>query len=329
MLSPNTNRNTFSPKFLDSSDEFNFLNVLSNADNSNFEFSDSPYNSKQIHCSYINENEISAKSRANNNISFCSINIQSLPAKFSELTQFINVLNINDSSPDILCLQELWQFPDTVSFNLPGYHPMQYKLRRNNVQGGGVGIFVKSKFKFNLLAEKSIFVDRIFESITIEVLLNPKQKIIVSSIYRPGSKHPLYNASDQFLQFFDIFSNFCDTLSANNPKLYLLGDLNLDVLKYSVCPNVTNYVDLLFSYGLLQIVTKPTRCTHHSATLIDHIITNNSDTDLESFVVTTFMSDHFPVFHIMKSCTKPPPPLLILLSEIFRNVIWLLSTHPY
>ena len=207
---------------------------------------------------------------------------------------------------------------------------MQYKLRRNNTQGGGVGIFVKTKFKFNLLAEKSIFVDRIFETITIEVFLNPKQKIIVSSIYRPGSKHPLFNASEQFSQFFDIFSNFCETLSANNSKLYLLGDLNLDVLKYSVCPNVTSYVDLLFSYGLLQIVTKPTRCTHQSATLIDHIITNNSDTDLTSLVVTTFMSDHFPVFHLMKSSDNPtPPPLLSQLSEIFRNETWLLSTHPY
>jgi len=76
---------------------------------------------------------------------------------------------------------------------------------------------------------------------------------------------------------------------------------------------------LLFSYGLLQIVTKPTRCTHHSATLIDHIITNNSDTDLESFVVTTFMSDHFPVFHIMKSCTKPPPPAYTFVRDFSKR----------
>jgi len=328
MDSLNTPPNIFSPQSLSSSEDFNFLNILSDADNSNFDFSDSPYDSKNIQCTYVNENELSSKFSNNRDVTVCSINIQSLPAKFSELCQFINVLNLNNSSPDILCLQELWQFPDSVSFVLPGYHPLIYKLRRNNVQGGGVGIYVKSHFKFNLLIENSIFVDRIFESLTIELYLNSKQKIIISSIYRPGSKHPLFNAAEQFVQFSEIFSNFCDSLTALNSKLYIMGDLNLDVLKYSTCPNVTSYVDLLFSYGLLQIITKPTRCTSHSATLIDHIITNNSETSLESYIITTFLSDHFPVFHCIKTVLKNPPPLFPIL-EIIRNVICLLSMHPY
>jgi len=253
MNSNNIHINNFSPNFLSNSDEFNFLNILSDVDNSNFDFTDSPYDSKNINCTYINENEIK-KLKLNSDFTLCSINIQSLPAKFSELCQFINILNHSNASPDILCLQELWQFPDSVSFVLPGYHPLIYKLRRNNVQGGGVGIFVKSKFKFNVLSEYSLFIDRIFESLTIEVFLNPKHKIFVSSMYRPGSKHPLLNAADQFSQFFETFSKFCDSLSATNSKLYLMGDINLDVLKYSTCPNVTSYVDLLFSMGSYKLL---------------------------------------------------------------------------
>jgi len=122
------------------------------------------------------------------------------------------------------------------------------------------------------------------------------------------------------MQFFKKFSNFCDSLSASNSKLYLMGDLNLDVLKYSSCPNVTSYVDLLFSYGLLQIITKPTR-TSYSATLIDHIITNNSDTLLESYIITTFLSNHFPVFHCIKTELKnSPPPFSYTRDYLKRNI---------
>jgi hypothetical protein len=52
-------------------------------------------------------------------------------------------------------------------------------------------------------------------------------------------------------------------------------DFNLDVLKYQSCNLSRTYIDLLFSLGLLQVITKPTRCKPNSATLIDHVCTNH------------------------------------------------------
>ena len=46
-------------------------------------------------------------------------------------------------------------------------------------------------------------------------------------------------------------------------------------LKYNIITQVTEYIDLLFSYGFLQLIMKPTRCTSHSATLIDHVVSNS------------------------------------------------------
>jgi exonuclease III len=40
-----------------------------------------------------------------------SLNIQSLPAKFNDLKTFTSLLQISKSEPDIICLQELLQFP--------------------------------------------------------------------------------------------------------------------------------------------------------------------------------------------------------------------------
>jgi len=80
---------------------------------------------------------------------------------------------------------------------------------------------------------------------------------------------------------------------------YLVGDFNIDILKYNENSRATNYIDLLFSFGLLQILTKPSRCTDNSATLIDHIVTNCNAECYKSIIFTTRISDHFPILHFL------------------------------
>ena len=76
---------------------------------------------------------------------------------------------------------------------------------------------------------------------------------------------------------------------------FLVGDFNIDVLKYNSCNYASEYIDLLFSHGFIQVVTKPTRCSHESATLIDHVITNVTKSSLNISILTSQLSDHFPV----------------------------------
>jgi hypothetical protein len=61
---------------------------------------------------------------------------------------------------------------------------------------------------------------------------------------------------------------------------------------------VQDYVDLLFSFGLLQVITRPTRCAQNSATLIDHAILNPKSSRCESAIITSKISDHFPIVYI-------------------------------
>ena len=61
------------------------------------------------------------------------------------------------------------------------------------------------------------------------------------------------------------------------------------------------FKNMLFSHGLLPIVTKPTRITSHTATLIDHIYTNSSISHITYGIATIDISDHLPVFCIPKS----------------------------
>jgi len=158
----------------------------------------------------------------------------------------------------------------------------------------GVGIFVKSNLKFKLLPEYSIFVDRIFETIFMEVILPNNSKYIIGSVYRPGSTHPTLTPLELFNEFSDLFSTLLDTLS-NLPNLLIFGDLNIDVLQFGSNVRATDFVEHIFSYGLLQLVTKPTRCNDNSATLIDHIISKVNLPFFDISIITSRISDHFPV----------------------------------
>ena len=46
------------------------------------------------------------------------------------------------------------------------------------------------------------------------------------------------------------------------------------------------------------LISKPTRITDQSATLIDNIFTNNLEKDLTSGLFYTHISDHLPLFQI-------------------------------
>ncbi len=115
---------------------------------------------------------------------------------------------------------------------------------------------MKSGLTFNLKPQLSIFVDRVFESIFIEVQPASSPKFFVGSVYRP-SNNPLLTATEQFAQFSDLFSNLCNELSSLSNNSYICGDTNLDVLQYGSNTNITDYVNLLFSYGFIQTITNP------------------------------------------------------------------------
>ena len=73
--------------------------------------------------------------------------------------------------------------------------------------------------------------------------------------------------------------------------------MNIDFFKCSSHPPIEAYLDMLYSYNLSPVVTKPTRLTYHSATLIDRIYTNNSS-KIFSGILTVDISDHLQVICI-------------------------------
>ena len=89
----------------------------------------------------------------------------------------------------------------------------------------------------------------------------------------------------------DDFISMMDKVTECNANILLLGDFNIDLFKQ---PPAWNNATTLF--GLEQLVEEATRVTKSSATLIDHIYTNNKQQVSKVKVVDSGISDHSGIF---------------------------------
>ena len=65
--------------------------------------------------------------------------------------------------------------------------------------------------------------------------------------------------------------NILSIIKIENKLNYITGDFNIDLLKKDTHAPSSAFLELLYSYGYLPLINKPTRVTNSSATIIDHI----------------------------------------------------------
>ena len=100
--------------------------------------------------------------------------------------------------------------------------------------------------------------------------------------------------------FNDRISDVMNVIQKERKLCYLLGDLNIDFLKADDHRATGELLDVLYCNNVFPLITKPTRVTSTTATLIDHIITNNFVDDMVHIqgILCTSISDHYAVFHV-------------------------------
>ena len=91
-------------------------------------------------------------------------------------------------------------------------------------------------------------------------------------------------------------SYFIEQLNTKGQEVLVLGDLNENLLKYNEAEDkqTSEYLDMLLTLGFMPIITKPTRITDHTATLIDLIYTNVPEKLIKSGLCFADISDHLP-----------------------------------
>ena len=136
------------------------------------------------------------------------------------------------------------------------------------------------------------------ESVYVEIIRPDQSNIIIGNIYRPPNSN---------IQLFNDKMNEIMTKITNEQKdCYLMGDFNIDLLKYQQHNDTNNFLDTMFSHSFLPAINRPTRITSHTATSIDNIFSNclmqNNQSD--NGILFTDISDHLPIFFLAQQQHK-------------------------
>ena len=245
---------------------------------------------------YDNESNLSIECNLNRldcNYNFCenlfqynscltllAVNISSLPQHFDSF--FDQCVNATSLKFDVIGFCET-RLNDTICslYSSAGYSSYH---NNKNTQGGGISIYLNELFQANKL-NHLCFQLPYLESLFLEIV--QPNKFIIGMIYRP----PNSNIDD----FFTSLTSIMNMLTDSTTPVYIMGDFNINIL-HSTEKNAQTLVNLFHSYLFMSVINKPTRVIRTSATIIDHIWTNNVDNYLTSGVIYSSISDHFPIF---------------------------------
>ena len=141
----------------------------------------------------------------------------------------------------------------------------------------------------------SIAIDNLMECITVEMDIEKLKNMTISCVYRtPGSCIGTFREK--------LLELYADT---NNKKmLFVCGDFNIDLFNTSKNYSTAEFINAMYTMSLYPSITRPTRITKHSATLIDNIFTNVIDRKIVSGLLINDISDHLPVFTTLQSSTR-------------------------
>jgi exonuclease III len=171
-------------------------------------------------------------------------------------------------------------------FKLKGYN-MEFQNRPKK-GGGGVCLHIKDNIKYHVRNDlEQIKHPENVETLFIEIEKTGSKNIVIGVVYRPP---------DQCVtEFNDFFDTLLTTVTKNGKLVYLMGDFNINLLNGDVHSPTNDFINVLTSNSLYPSITKPTRITSKSATLIDNIFTN-SKAHQTSGIVLSDLSDHLPIF---------------------------------
>ena len=230
------------------------------------------------------------------------LNVRGINSKQHQLKDIIDT-SIHDSQPDLLLLSETWLTTNSPDPIIPGY--TIYRGDRHLKKGGGVAILASKKLHCTMCADLCSKISE-SESITISVALQNGSTCLVSSMYRPPN-------SDTSMFLASYNSMLCE-MKKEKPTHIIIGlDHNLDFLKSAKHGPTSDFIEANLDFGMIPTVTRPTRITQTTATLIDNIlVSQNLCGAYVSNILVNDTSDHLPSVCVLKNVrTSNKEPVVI------------------
>ena len=154
---------------------------------------------------------------------------------------------------------------------------------------GGVGMYIDEELKYTVIEKCS---NGAFLAHWIEVYLPKNGNIICRVVYRQ------YNSPERFQEYLD---QTIEKLSASGKQIFLMGDTNLNLLRFHNCKYAQNLILSLQSLNLTPTIDKSTRVYNNSYSLIDNIFVSNLEDNIISGNIISDSTDHFLQFCFLDS----------------------------
>ena len=241
-------------------------------------------------CNYQDIENLEELKPKKNDIGIIQLNIRGLLNKQDQLKNLIN-----DTEVDVLLLCETWLTQIKESHINITTHKLTSKHRSDRI-GGGVGILVHKDLRSRARPDLQINTE-ILEHVIVE-LKTDKRNILLVSGYRP----PNTNTK----KFLVEYKNLIKHLNREKDHEIVIGiDHNLDLLKTHLHPQTNEFLEINLKRNLLPTISKPTRITTKSATLIDNIfLSTKLQHNMEPNIIINDISDHLPCLVVIKNQKK-------------------------
>ena len=262
-----------------------------------------------------------------NNLRFCQINtncITKITSTGSRVDYLKYFMVENNISVCALTETKLDVNVDESAINIENFQ--EYRKDRNR-NGGGVAIYVRNDLSVQTL---DILSFDGLESLWLKVEVN-KITAVFGVCYRPPGQN-LAEVDFFINSLYVTFDLLCEKF--NNYAMVLLGDFN-DRCTHWDSEHINSdmgfkFIDLLNSFGLIQLINEPTRGTN----ILDLLITNKRDCIINFEVGEPFTDlDHCPILGLLnlkikkQNCYKRVIRLyndenLSSLNDNLKNIPW-------
>ena len=254
-------------------------------------FNDPNYNNVHATSDYYTEESFCSKYNQllvdQNRFSLLHLNIRSIPKNLTQLEKYLLLLKHDFT---VMGLTETWLNDTNFDlYSLSGYdHVSKYRSDR---KGGGVTLFIKNSIYFIRRIDLEIFNEDV-ETVCVEIpknVINSKANLIVILVYRPPDRD--ISVCTEYIN--DVMNK----LNSEKSLIYILGDFNINLLNTDKHVQSSDFLETMYLFSLFPFITKPTRVTKSTVTLIDNIYSNHIHNNV-SF--NTDITDHLPIFTISK-----------------------------
>ena len=246
------------------------------------------YSNMNINCKYYSDDEYNSMN-TENSLSIIHFNSRSMYKNVDSIKEYLQKFK---SPFSIITISETWfNQGKGIDCLLDGYE-LSYRNRENK-SGGGVAININKNINYKIVGKMMDAIEGLLECISIEIICEKKKNIIITCLYRtPGSS-------------IELFMEWLEKLYLNTQKiLYITGDFNIDLINHNRHKITDDFINHMYSMGLFPAITRPSRITAQSATLIDNIFTNDIERIKTSGLMICDITDHLPVFTLSDNCYK-------------------------